>query len=200
MITPVATISYPHVDNPQPGPPPKPGEAPKPGKYSAAFLFAHGTDLSELKAAAIEAARTKFGASIKTANGTIVPIEKAFDLDLLKSPFRTDALRKGYPEGTVYINARSDQKPGAAYAYAGTDGKPALVPAEKIKDEFYAGAQVRASVTAFGYDREGNKGVSFALNNIQKIADGERIDGRVAAENEFTADLSQAPADLASLE
>ena len=193
MITEVATLSYPHIAAPQES---KDG---KPGKYSAALLFAPGTDLATLKAAAIEAARTKFGASIKTSNGTVVPIEKAFDLDLLKTPFRTDALKKGYPEGTVYINARSDQKPGAVYAYAGPDGKPAPVPAEKVKDEFYAGAQVKASVTAFGYDREGNKGVSFALNNLQKIGEGERIDGRVAAENEFVADLSQAPADLASI-
>jgi hypothetical protein len=28
------------------------------------------------------------------------------------------------------------------------------------------------------YDTNGNKGVSFGLNNLQKIAEGERIDGR----------------------
>ena len=54
--------------------------------------------------------------------------------------------------------------------------KPAKVEPEKIKDVFYAGAIVRAQLSAFPYDTDGNKGVSFGLNNIQKLAEGEEID------------------------
>jgi len=63
----------------------------------------------------------------------------------------------------------------------------------------YPGAGVRASVSAFAYDSNGNKGVSFALNNMQKVSEGERLDGRAAADDEFTADLSSAPADISGL-
>ena len=38
---------------------------------------------------------------------------------------------------------------------------------------FYAGCYARAAITAFGYDRKGNKGVSFSLMHIQKVKDGE---------------------------
>jgi hypothetical protein len=41
--------------------------------------------------------------------------------------------------------------------------------------------------------------VSFALNNVQFIADGKRLDSRVSADDEFDAVLSEAPADLSSL-
>jgi hypothetical protein len=63
----------------------------------------------------------------------------------------------------------------------------------------YPGAQVRGSVSAFGYDYQGNKGVSFGLNNLQKLGEGERIDGRVAADAEFDVDMSESPADLEHL-
>ena len=66
-------------------------------------------------------------------------------------------------------------------------------------DEVYAGAIVRASVTSFSYDVSGNKGVSFALNNVQKIRDGERLDGRARAQDDFQADPN-AKADLADME
>jgi len=60
---------------------------------------------------------------------------------------------------------------------------------------------VRASVTAFAYDRPESKGVSFGLNNIQ-LLDGTtpRLDGRKAAEDEFEADASMQPASLDDVE
>ena len=58
---------------------------------------------------------------------------------------------------------------------------------------------MRFSITAFGYDVKGNKGISFALNNVQKWADGERLDGRVRAEDEFSAE-APVTADLSDLE
>lgn len=191
-----ATISYPHIDQPTLSRKPKPGEK---AKYSGAFVFAPGTDLTRLKAAIVEAARKKFGDTITLPNGTKIAIEKALLSGGFKYPLHTDAEMKGYPEGSTYFNARSERKPGAVYAHAepGTN-KPAPIPEDKIRDELYPGAIVNVSVTAFGFDNE-SKGVGLALNNVQKIGDGERLDSQRKAEDEFTADLSQAPADLAAL-
>jgi hypothetical protein len=38
--------------------------------------------------------------------------------------------------------------------------------------------------------------VSFGLGNVQKYDDGERLDSRQAADEEFEADLSKTPASL----
>jgi hypothetical protein len=183
------TLSYPHLHTPQPG---KNGGKPK---YSGAFIAPPGYNLSELQAAAIEAAEAKYpgkGAEfLRTGK--------------LKTPFRTDAEAKGYPAGSVYINARSEQKPQCVYSCpdpktpVGQKPKPAVIPDEKIREELYAGAQVNVSLAAFTYDTDGNRGVSFALNNVQKTGEGARLDGRKNAEDEFDADLSAKPADLESL-
>lgn len=183
VITGKAMLSYPHLDVAQP---PRNGVG-KP-KFSATLVFLPGSDLSELHAAVEAAAEAKY-----PGKGAEMLRKR-----ILKSPFRDDAEAKGYPDGSIFINVRSDRAPGIVYSRPGPDGKPALMPADKIAEEMYAGCFVRASLAAFAYDNE-SKGVSFALNNIQKIGDGERIDGRVRAENEFEADLNAAPADLAGL-
>lgn len=194
LKTPRAILSYPHLHTPQES---SNGKAPK---YGAALIFTpevlaipeERALFDALKQALKDAAIAKFGAD---------KVAALFKNPNFKPGIRTDA-KDGYPEGSVYINARAAQQPGFVYAHAepGTNPpKPARIPLDKIKDELYPGAIVRASVSAFGFDTDGNKGVSFGLNNIQKLADGERLDGRVAAENEFDVDLSQAPADLDNL-
>ena len=103
----------------------------------------------------------------------------------LRLPFRKDKLtERGYPPGSIYINVRSKLSPGIVSRYAGVDGKP-----ERITDpgQIYSGCIVRASLNAFAYDRAGNRGISLGLNNIQKLADGERLDGRLKAEDDFEA-------------
>lgn len=185
VITPVGTLSYPHLDKPQ--------KAQKPGdkeKFSATLVFVPGADLKTLQVAALAAAEERWPG--KAA--------EMFAKSILRSPFRKDAEAKGYEAGSVFINCRSEQQPGCVYAHAAPGStKPEVVPQEKIKEVFYPGAKVRFSVRAFVYDSNGNKGVSFALNNVQKVGEGERLDNRVAAEDEFTADMNAAPADLDSL-
>lgn len=52
--------------------------------------------------------------------------------------------------------------------------------------ELYSGAYARVSINAFPFNTQGNKGVSFGLNNVQKLADGEPLGGvSVKAEDEF---------------
>lgn len=191
VISPKAVASYPHLDKPQVA---EEGQTPK---YSIALLFtpemlkdpAEKARFAAMKAAVLTAAEEKWP-------GKSTEMLKKKQLRL---PFREDWEAKDYPEGTVFCNVRSTQPPAVVYAHAGPDGKPARMPVEQIKDEVYAGAIVRASLSAFGYDKAGNRGIAFGLNNIQKLGEGDRIDGRAAAEDEFDVDLSAAPANLEDL-
>jgi len=58
-----------------------------------------------------------------------------------------------------------------------------------ILDEtgFYAGCYAHATVNTFCYDIDGNKGVSFGIQNIQFIKDGEPFTGGTSAEEDFDA-------------
>lgn len=207
VITGEAILSYPHIHQAQAARSDD-GDANAKPKYSATLIFTKESRstpegkkaFDALQAAAIEAATAKFGANIKLPGGQSIPVLQAMKEGLIRSPFRTDVLAKGYPAESVFINARTTERPGTVYSRPSADGKtPEQMPVEKIREELYAGAIVRASVTAFGYDRKGNKGVSFALNNIQKLREGTRLDNRVAAEAEFDADLSAAPVDISGL-
>lgn len=57
--------------------------------------------------------------------------------------------------------------------------------------EIYSGMYGRVGVTFFAYAAEGKKGVGCALDNVQKLADGEPLAGRGASAED---DFSGAPA------
>ena len=179
--TPAAILSYPHLFTPQEPFRNKDGVAQGEPKYGAVLVFAEGTDLSGMQAVAQIAGEEKFGAAA---------FQKGLKSGKITSPFRDDD-DKGYPENAVFINAKSTDQPGIVGRYAdpGT-GKPVVITEQ---NDVYPGCIVKASITAYGYDVNGNKGVSFALNNIQKWDDGTRLDGRIAAADEFEAEpLSEA--------
>jgi hypothetical protein len=167
-------------------------------KFSGTFIFLPGSDLSAAKKAALAAAEVKWPGKVQEMLAASRKSVAEGGSLTFRMPFRTDVSSKGYPEGSTFINARSERRPGLAYA-TGANGKPDLVPLDKITEVFYPGAIVRASLTFFAYDRKGNRGVAAGLNNVQKLADGERLDNRVAADQEFDIDLSATPADLAAL-
>lgn len=181
LYSPEATLSYPHLFEPQLAP------GSDKAKYSCSLVFAPGTDLTTLKQAALEAANTKFGAD---------KVPALLRSNKLRMPFRDDGDEKGYEPGSVFINVRSDKKPGIVGVYPGPDGKP--LPIED-KSQIYAGCKVRATLSVFAYDTQGNKGVSFGLRNLQKLGDGERLDGYRRAEDEFPADENAQAADLSDL-
>lgn len=57
--------------------------------------------------------------------------------------------------------------------------------------EIYSGMYANVGVTFFGYSAPQNKGIGVALDNVQKIGDGEPLGGgRVSAEDDF-APLAQ---------
>jgi hypothetical protein len=164
VVTPPGIASYAFVWKPQPSM--NPGQEPK---FSITLLLPKKSDLSALKKAVDAAATKKFGekgpALLKSGR--------------LKSPFRDGDEERPDDKlytGKIFFSARSNQAPKVV--------DESLQP---IMDqfEFYSGCQCRISVYAFGYDVNGNKGVSFSLNNVQKLGDGERLSGRLSAEEEF---------------
>ncbi len=170
LITPKAVLSYEHLFEPT-----APEDSNAEPQYSCTLVFEEETDLSDLYETVDAIGKKKWGEEYFSQ-------KKSGDLRL---PFRKDKLtERGYPPGSIYINVRSKLSPGIVSRYAGDDGKP-----ERITDpgQIYSGCIVRASLNAFAYDRAGNRGISLGLNNIQKLADGERLDGRLKAEDDFEA-------------
>jgi hypothetical protein len=158
VITPEAVISYPHIFEPQ-----TPPGATEP-VYSCSLVFPDGTDITELKAAALAVGKEKWGDKFKAL----------LQSGKIRMPFREDGVEKGYPEGAVFMNVKSKQAPQVVSKFAGPDGKPA-------------------------YSVNGNNGVAFSLGNIQKTDDGPRMDGRLSAADEFSAE-ARPSADISDLD
>lgn len=177
LKTPEAIASYVFLNTPQ-----KSMNEGEKDKYSMVLVFTTEAQKSPLfkamKKAAVDAAIEKWG---DKAAGMIRS-------DKIRMPFRDDWEEKGYPEGSVFITVKNEKKPGVVSIYPDPNNgnKPMPITDE---DEIYSGMICCATVRAFAYDQKGNKGVSFALNNVQKLRDGERIDGRKKAEDDFEADL-----------
>ena len=185
VISAKALLSYPHLDEPQPA------ENGKKPKYSCSLVFTPAL----LADPAEKALFDKMAKALQDAIEAKWPgkSKQMLAAETFKRGFRRDAEAKGYPEGSIFVNVRSEQRPHCV------DAQVQRIPVENVKATLYPGAIVRASLTAYGYDVSGNKGVTFGLNNIQKLADGERLDNRAAPEDEFTVDLSAAPANLEDL-
>ena len=162
VVTPEAILSFPRLDKPSKVDPTNENEE---AKYNAVFMFSEGTDLNELKAVILAVGKARWGAKFV----------EMLKLGQVKTPLRSDGNPKYFPKGVSYISPRSKNKPGLVMPYPDESGElPAICTDPSI---FYAGAKVRASVTAFAYDRLGNKGVSFGLNSVQWVGDGPRLDG-----------------------
>jgi hypothetical protein len=56
--------------------------------------------------------------------------------------------------------------------------------------QVYSGCYARVSINAFPYSNSGNKGISFGLNNVQFLEDGEPLGGRSRAEDDFADDAA----------
>lgn len=77
---------------------------------------------------------------------------------------------------SFFMNAKSGNQPGIVDDRV----QPIL-----DKNEFYSGCYARASVVFQAYDKGGGKGVGCYVNNIMKVADGERLGGAAPADEDF---------------
>ena len=137
-------------------------------KYSIRACFPPKADLSALKKEANAAAQDKWGDKIPKT---------------LRSPFRLNE------ELEAPIIGIGDDWTIMSFS-ANEDRRPGIVDA-KLQDiiddaDVYSGAWFRAQVRAFGYDTAGNKGVSFGLQNVQKLRDDDPLgNGRIPASKAF---------------
>lgn len=139
-----------------------PGKA----KYVAVLLIDPTDPVIPMMKAAMKHAATEFFGEGKIPAG-------------LRNPLRDGnekAAEYAFYKDKIFISANSDNKPGVV----NQANKPITDPAD-----IYSGCWVRADINCFAYDRKGNKGVSFGLNNIQKLGDDERFGGRRPAEQVF---------------
>ena len=78
--------------------------------------------------------------------------------------------------GHWFFNASSDRKPGIV----GPDRQPIL-----NEDEVYSGMYAYVSVNLYAFNNT-SKGIAAGLNNVMKVADGDRLgNGPADAEDDF---------------
>lgn len=139
-------------------------------KFGVALLFPPGSDLTALKQAAQAAVKEEWpnGAPANLKN----PFLKANEIVGEKGP----TYGKEY-EGWTLIRVNSKQKPGLV------DHKGAEVSDEA---QVYPGRWGRATVRAFCYNVNGNRGVTFGLQNVQLLDhDTPMAGGRTRPQEDF---------------
>lgn len=72
-----------------------------------------------------------------------------------------------------------------------SNSRPGLVDRQlnplTTDDEVYSGMYARVAIAAAPFDFNGSKGVTFYLNHVQKLRDGENLAGRSKPEDVFEA-------------
>lgn len=166
-------------------------------KYGVTLVFEEGTDITELKRAAVAALKTRFGGQLKKPKEVVLDTQHGpanFIRDgsfSARLPWRNSPEwieEQGYPKGSTVIRVRSSRKPEIVTTVPDPNNNGNPMP---LTDEsrVYSGVVGKVSVQLGNpYDVRGNRGVSFYLGNVQVIRDADRFDGSAAATDEFTAD------------
>ena len=143
-------------------------------KYSASVLIPKSDTKTVAKVkAAIQAAYEEGEGKLK-GHGKTAP-----SLASLKTPLRDGDTERPDDEayaGHWFINANSNTAPGVVDANR-----------EPIYDtsEIYSGVYARVSLSFYAFNSNGNRGIACALQNIQKVRDGEALGGKSKAEDDF---------------
>lgn len=102
--------------------------------------------------------------------------------------------KKNYPMHDADEDGRADDDPvyeGMYYINCSSKRKPQVVDrqVQPILDdsEIWSGCWANVSIAVFPFEVPENKGVSFGLNNVQKVKEGERLGGAPNADEEFEA-------------
>ena len=203
FITPVGRLSYINVWQPRKK---RPGEEQKANVWDATFIIDLPKDMDEadkkryadLKALVDNTRKAKWPNGKAPVNS---PFRYGFtpkQLDPAYNPSKGYDLDKN-PEyqDKIVIHAVSYNRP------------PQVLRADKTEmmnqSELYSGCYARLWVSAFTYENSGNKGVSFSLQGLLKIRDGEPLAANRRAEDAFkeiqvdAAELEVSEADLDEL-
>jgi len=171
LLTPNFTVAFPQIDEPK--------QIMGQGKlkYSMTMLF----DLAEInKDPEQKALWDNMVASVDQAiadKGLKGKIKKPFIEGETCISTKTGEVYDGF-EGKVVIRTTTQTKPGLV----DQDRNPIIG-----KEDFYSGCVARATVNAYAWSFSAGQGVSFGLQNIQKVAEGERFAGGASkAEDDFS--------------
>ena len=140
-------------------------------KYSISIII-HKSDadtIGKIRAAIEEAKQS----GISKWNGKIPPN--------LKLPLRDgDEERPDDPAyaDSYFINCNSVEKPGIVDRKRVPITDPTMI---------YSGCYIRVSINFYPFNTNGNRGVGAGLGNVQFWCDGDPLNGRVRAEDEFDA-------------
>lgn len=188
------TLSYPQLFTPKLPPNARPGQKPR---YSLQALIPIDMNIRELEEICLNLLVEKWGDKVQEMLSYPPP-------NNLKWPFRRDNTKqdgsKKFDETKYkcYLSAWSEDAPGLVGRYAGPDGKPTKILAPS-QDILFPGCIINTSVNPFVYDQTGNRGVAFGLQNVQMWEKGERLDNRVEAQDQFTAE-ARPQADLSQMQ
>jgi hypothetical protein len=172
VVTPVFRVSYPSVFKPSLN------RLSQKMEFGLEALFPKDADLSALKAAAQNAMEAKFG-----ADKSKWPIVTRSPFRDQKEKIKDGVLPDGYVSGAIFMRFKSERKPGVV-----DQGGAGVKPQEIIEEsKFYAGCYARAHVNAFAFQKGANVGVSFGLNHVQFVKDGDPFSGRPRVEDAFSA-------------
>lgn len=170
VVTGKVRFSYAHVFTP------KAMEEGAEAKYNVSIL------IDKQDKAAIARIEAAIEAAIETGKNKLADKSGKINRALLKLPLRDGDVDRADDDsyaGKLFINASSNRKPG-------------IVDADKLEittpDEFYSGCYGRAAVNFYAFNAKGNKGIAAGLQNLQKLEDGERLDGSSSAEEDFSDD------------
>jgi hypothetical protein len=140
-------------------------------KYSISIIIpkSDADTIGKIRAAIEEAKQS----GISKWNGKLPPN--------LKLPLRDgDEERPDDPAyaDSYFINCNSVEKPGIV------DRKRVPITDPTV---IYSGCYIRVSINFYPFNTNGNRGVGAGLGNVQFWCDGDPLNGRVRAEDEFDA-------------
>jgi hypothetical protein len=129
-------------------------------KYQATLLFPLGADMAILNRAAFGMASDQFGES---------RVKAMWASPTFRKPFRPQS-EKDY-DGF-------ERNADAKFISVSSKFKPKMFDEKRLEIQaddprIYPGVWVRAQLRCFAYDQAGNRGVSFGLSSLQRLADDE---------------------------
>ncbi len=169
VITGKCRLSYAHIWEPSSI------DGNSPAKYSACIVIPKSDTVTIQKIKQAVAAATDEGVKSKW---------KGKKPANLKLPLRDGDEERPDDEafqGCYFLNANANRRPGVVDLAR----NPIL-----DQDEVYSGCYCRFSINFYPFSASGNNGVAVGLNNVQKVADGERLAGGSRAEDDFDDDYT----------
>lgn len=80
-------------------------------------------------------------------------------------------------EGMYFVNCKRKEKQGA----------PILIDGKKLpitdRNELYSGCYGNVAISLYPYEFSGKYGIGVGLNGVQKVRDGERLDGGTSVDD-----------------